>query len=477
MKFNIQKKSFFIVLSILIFGSILRVYNINFNDFWSDEMVSYFISDPSLSLIESFKLIFKSNLMVTFELILKYYHYLFGYDIHISRYLSVFFNISSLILFYNFIKKNKNKESAILGTTLLAINIYHIKYAIELRSYSLTFFLVLIILNLIFAKGKIKNQFNFIEYILIFIASLSMLFSHAYSIILLISINSFILLSFLKKKLFQKELLIIFLIFFLSSILFLFFYIINISHYPSWIQPLKNSFFTNYFFSTYFGSRMLGMIHLLILIFLIIKFFKKSYQKLDLNFFLILFLFFSYFIPIIYSYFFSPALIDRYIFFVIIPILYLISTLTISIEKIKLKFFFLILLLVANFLNHFTENTFKQFYTEIYPSKPEIKKTLLNIKNSEYNKYSIIKVENNPYNINFVYENYFRNYTKKINDNLYYIDYLDDLNLPDTFWLIYITDITNKKFQKPIRLKNYQVSDIKIFNHIESYLLKKNGFK
>jgi len=304
-----------------------------------------------------------------------------------------------------------------------------------------------------------------------------MLFSHAYSIILLISINSFILLSFLKKKLFQKELLIIFLIFFLSSILFLFFYIINISHYPSWIQPLKNSFFTNYFFSTYFGSRMLGIIHLLILIFLIIKFFKKSYQKLDLKFFLILFLFFSYFIPIIYSYFFSPALIDRYIFFVIIPILYLISTLTISIEKIKLKFFFLILLLVANFLNHFTENTFKQFYTEIYPSKPEIKKTLLNIKNSEYNKYSIIKVENNPYNINFVYENYFRNYTKKINDNFYYIDYLDDLNLPDTFWLIYITDITNKKFQKPIRLKNYQVSDIKIFNHIESYLLKKNGFK
>ena len=477
MKINIQKNSYLIMLGIIAFGSIIRIYNINFNDFWSDEIVSYFISDPKLSFENSVKLIFQSNLMLTFELILKYFHNLFGYDFYISRYLPAIFNISSLLLFYIFIKKNNNKESALLGVTLLTINIYHIKYAIELRSYSLTFLLVLVILNLIFTKSKIKNEFNLINYILIFITSVCMLFSHAYSIILLISLNSFILLIFVKKKFIQKELLILFFIFSFSLIFFLFFYLSNISHYPSWIPELKKSFYTNYFFSTFFGSRLIGIIHLLILIYLIIKFFKDTYKSFNLQFFLILFLFFSYFIPISYGYIFSPALIDRYIFFVIIPILYSLSTLTISINIKKLKIFLIIILIIPSFLNHFTENTFKQFYTQIYPSKPEIKKTLLNIKNSENTTYSIIQVENNPYNINFAYENYFKNYSRNINNKFYYIDYTDSSILPNKFWLIYLTDITNKKFQLPNNLKNYQVSDIKIFNHIESYLLKKNETK
>ena len=73
--FKNQKQILFLVL-IIFFGSFLRGYNINLNDFWSDEMVSFYLSNPDNSFKESIKLIFEINLMATFEIILKYFHFI-----------------------------------------------------------------------------------------------------------------------------------------------------------------------------------------------------------------------------------------------------------------------------------------------------------------------------------------------------------------------------------------------------------------
>ena len=94
------------------------------------------------------------------------------------------------------------------------------------------------------------------------------------------------------------------------------------------------------------------------------------------------------------------------------------------------------------------------------------------VKNNNLN-YSFIFVKNNPQNINFVYENYLKKYTEKISKNFNYFDYTDSSKLPDNLWLIYFTDITDKKFSKPIEFNNYKVKSNKIFNHLELYQLKK----
>ena len=113
-----------------------------------------------------------------------------------------------------------------------------------------------------------------------------------------------------------------------------------------------------------------------------------------------------------YSLIFKPVLIDRYIFFVLIPILYLISSLTLDFKNLYKKYIFIFLLLVPTFFNHFTENTFKQFYTSINPSKPEVRKSLEHIiKNNDFN-YSFVSVKDNPININFVYKNYLKIFRK-----------------------------------------------------------------
>tara|TARA_B100000900_G_scaffold413924_1_gene439096 strand:- start:355 stop:1782 length:1428 start_codon:yes stop_codon:yes gene_type:complete len=473
MKINSYKYEILFVTLVILFGLILRGYNINFNDFWSDEMASFYLSNPNLNFLETIKLIFESNMMVSYEITLKFFHKIFGYNFEYSRYLTLFFSIVSIFYFYKLIRNNKNYYSAILGIVLLSINIYHIRYSIELRSYTLTFLLVIILLNLVFFQGKIREFKNYSNHLLIFIVSFLMLFSHAFSIIVIISINFYILLLWIIQKNVKKGNIFLFLSTSISSLLFILIYLNNISHTPPWLPEFKSSFFTNYYFSSFFGSRILGLIHLLVLLYLIISQFNHVLKKINIELFFIILFFSTYIIPITYSFIFEPVLIDRYIFFVLIPILYLLSSLSLDLKNIKKKYLFIFLLVAPSFFNHFTENTFKQFYTDIYPSKPEVGKSLeYMVKNNNLN-YSFVSVKNNPQNINFVYENYLKKYTEKISKNFNYFDYTDSSKLPDNLWLIYFTDITDKKFSKPIEFNNYKVKSNKIFNHLELYQLKK----
>ena len=473
---NLKKIKITFIILLIFFGSFIRFYNLNFDDLWSDEMVSYWLSNPFYSFSETISLIFESNLMVSFEIILKVFHKLFGYDVHVSRYLNALISVFSIILFANLLRKNSvNINSILYGTFLLAFNIFHIRYAMELRSYTLTFFLALILINLLFEDQYLKKKISYLDYFLIIMSSLLMLFSHSFSIIIIFSLNFYILCLWFLKKDDNSDLIKIFFLNIFIVIFFLLFYLKGISHTPNWIEQLDISFFTNYFFSNFFGSRLIGGVYLVALLYLLTKSIKQIINKANINLFFLILIFFSYFLPGIYGYIFEPILINRYIIFVLIPILFLISHLTFESNYNLVKKIFLSLIIMLTFFNHFTENTFKQFYTNIYPSKPEIGKTLKFINKSNSLNYSVLLDGNNELNINNIYENYLNNYTKKLKFNLNFINYLDKKTLPNDFWIIHIRDITVAEFKKPNNFLNYKIKEKKYFNRLELYKLEKNG--
>ena len=140
-----------------------------------------------------------------------------------------------------------------------------------------------------------------------------MLFSDLISLILIFSLNIYFLIKFFyKKKILANQLYILFAIN-AASLIFLFYYLQNISHTPYWIENVNLSFFTNFYFSKFFGSRIIGLVYLIILIYLIFNQIKVI-KKLDINFFFLNLIFFSYFLPLSYSFIFNPILVDRYIF-------------------------------------------------------------------------------------------------------------------------------------------------------------------
>ena len=43
---NLKKIKITFIILLIFFGSFIRFYNLNFDDLWSDEMVSYWLSNP-----------------------------------------------------------------------------------------------------------------------------------------------------------------------------------------------------------------------------------------------------------------------------------------------------------------------------------------------------------------------------------------------------------------------------------------------
>ena len=101
MKKILYKKNnlLFFFLIIIFLGFLLRAYNINYDDLWSGEIVSFWLSDPLITFEETLIRIFSSNWMVFYEISLKYFHYLFGYEVNISRYFSLLISLLSLTFF------------------------------------------------------------------------------------------------------------------------------------------------------------------------------------------------------------------------------------------------------------------------------------------------------------------------------------------------------------------------------------------
>ena len=136
----------------------------------------------------------------------------------------------------------------------------------------------------------------------------------------------------IQKKKIGRDNVIIISSYILTTVLFLiFYYYTNLKFIdpdsldgisPHWMKQPKLSFYTNYFFSEFFGSRILGLIHLLILIFCIVRFREELFnQKNDIYTYFVILLIFSYVVPLIIGYLFGPILLGRFLIFLLIPII------------------------------------------------------------------------------------------------------------------------------------------------------------
>ena len=382
-----KKNILFLSIIFVLIGIFLRTYQLNFENYWLDEMISFWVADPSLSFSDTFSRrdqIEQSPIL--FDLILKKYLEFFGYNPEIGRHVPLIFGILSIpllgVLSYQVSKNN----SFLLSILLISINIYLIKYSQETRPYSLVFFLSTV--NLIFYYKIISTIITFSKKIFFFllfvIFSVVTFSSHPFTFILFFSqiLNSLYFFLFFKKKnyLFFLSIPIILLIY-----LFLNFdYIISqLSYNEFFLSHESWKFFYNYYFSRFFGSKIMGLVYLSTLIYLIITFRKKLFLTLN-NYLVLVFVFlFSYIVPLVYSYLKTPILTDRYIIFVLIPILILISSLIFEIENKKIKIFLLVFILVPTIINNYIEIKYRII------TKPEFTKFLNNIEKDEFKNLTI----------------------------------------------------------------------------------------
>ena len=99
---DIFEKKIFKYLNILIIfliSFIIRFYNLNSEDFWTDEMFAYWTTDPNISFEDTIVRTLSLNFISLFDFSLKCFHQIFGYDVYTSRYFVLSISIISLIIF------------------------------------------------------------------------------------------------------------------------------------------------------------------------------------------------------------------------------------------------------------------------------------------------------------------------------------------------------------------------------------------
>ena len=468
-KSNLFNKYIIFFFLIFLFGVLLRVYNLNFEDYWFDEQAGFWVADPSISLSETLersKELDRGTHLV-FNLILKTFFYVLGYDPSIGRILPLIFGVLSIpALSYLSFQINNNK-SFLLTAIISSINFYLISYSQETRLYSLVF--LVSILNIIFffkiydLKDLNKSKFLFsILYILFTVLGTCL---HIFFFIIIFSQIIFLLVNYIFKK---RTILFEIFIIFISICIYLFFMfdslLLQMGIKEFWIQQVSLEFFYNFFFSRFFGSKIMGLIYLIILLYLIYSN-RVSIFKYNSKFLLLIFiLFFSYFIPLVYSIFQKPILIDRYIIFILVPIIILISNLLLNENNTKKRYIILFIILSSTITNNYIEI----FEREI--SKPEFSKSLINISNFE-DKSVIIKAGDE------LTEKLTINYVKNIkiskDNNINFLKSSDDLSNLGKLWFVCYQPINGFDCSA----KNYIFSSWEILSETNHKLLTTYQFE
>tara|TARA_B110000438_G_scaffold13572_1_gene13115 strand:+ start:685 stop:2118 length:1434 start_codon:yes stop_codon:yes gene_type:complete len=467
---NLLNKKNILYLSITLFfvGAFLRFYQINFESYWWDEMLGFWVADPNITTNETIYRQRNHDLTsVIFHFIIKNFYKIFGYNPELGRYIPLFFGILSIPFLGILSKQVKNNNSYLISILLISINIYLISYSQETRHYSLVFLVSIINLiiyyNIVFSINfGIKKIFIFFLFIFFSILSLSI---SPFILIIFFSQIAYLIYEvfFLKKK--------NYLIILSTPIIIIFYVILNYDFLFTdlakqnnhFIANIEWNFIYNLFFPRFFGSSIMGFIYLFLLLFLLIynrqKIFLKSSKYPPLIFILLL----SYIVPFIYGILFAPILFDRYIIFVLIPIILLLSTLIYEVKNNHLKNIIILILLIPSLINIFLEVALRD------ETKPEFSQLLKYFETSEVKNITILTDKEiiSQKTLDIV-ENYInsRNITKKNNFKI-----LNFHNLPENINSIWV--ICYERFTGPVcKIPKNKTTNFQLLDSIKFYLLE-----
>ena len=156
MKFlNIIKQNYWLT-AIIAIASLLRLYHLNFQSMWMDEIYTMNISNPKLSFLE----LHQENLLRDgfpdfYFLLLRFFYFIFGYSEVVARLVSALAGIGGVYVIYLLGKEIFNKNVGLIAAFLLCFNDFHIYYSQEARPYTL--FLLTVVLSFYRLSVFIKN--------------------------------------------------------------------------------------------------------------------------------------------------------------------------------------------------------------------------------------------------------------------------------------------------------------------------------
>jgi len=358
------KKFFFnTAIAIIIIGFLFRIYNLNFEGYWWDEMLGFWTANPNISYSETYsRHIMNDYTSIAYHLLLKFYYLIFGYSPEAGRYFTMLLGVTCIplmgVLMSHLFNNNLSTLSAMF---LTSFNVFLIEYSQENRVYILIFLISIINLiyffRIIFSKGNLN--YNYIFYL--FFSVIGLILTPFFIIIIGAKIFYTILQTFIFKE--KNK---IFILSILSIVIYGSLFFNNLNSIVSSSSMIDKDigysafepnirFLKDLFFPKFFGSKIMGLIFLITFIYAVFSNIKNIFQKNSIYSFLLIVIIFSYITPIIITYFLHSNFSARYIIFILVPIIIIISSFIGDNKTSIKKNYFLILIISSTIVNSIFE--------------------------------------------------------------------------------------------------------------------------
>lgn len=326
-----QLKNNWKIILIIITSIIYRMYNLDFQSAWLDEIHTMNEADPNTSFSNLYQNIKSGEQMPPLYFYLVYIFFkLFGYSVFAARLFSVIIGIISIFSFYKLSKLFYNNNISLILSIFLSINSYHLYFSQEARPYIL--FLLFSIWAIFYLFKLLRNQ-NLIVFILYGISSGLMVSTHFFGLFILVANSIIIFLNFYKNfitfnfKFLKKTVIsyVIIVLLFLPAV-DIFLSVSKIKEF--WIPSPTNESFTLIFKEFFSNSEFLTTLISVLILFGLIKLFSKDnltffqFDKDNHIGYLWIWTFIVVFIPLARSYTSVSIIITRY-FLVLLPIILL----------------------------------------------------------------------------------------------------------------------------------------------------------
>lgn len=364
-----------LLLLIVIVGFFLRIYKLDFQSVWIDEIFSLIHGDPTKSYMEIYRFIrLYDPHPPLYYFSLHFFFELFGESTFAARFLSVLYGVGGMISVFFLTKELFNKKTALIATLLVAVNIFHISYSQDARMYTLLFLTTT--MSFYFLVRFIKLPSLKQALIFGFVAAL-MIYSHFYALFTLFA-QYLILLYFLLSS-FRADGKKFFLYCLASAILTLILYIpaifvlVETMRMSSiWIPMPEPDNFTQ-MFKEFFGKAEIVLYFMILgLLIFFVRLSNNTQSGIYIdplkdrwNFaFLVctVWILITYFIPLILSYINLPMLVSRYFISFLPALIILISAGIASVRNTILAWVTMILIVIFSMTSLFIE---KDYYGKI----------------------------------------------------------------------------------------------------------------
>jgi len=129
-----------ILLALVIIGTIVRLYKLQYQSPWGDELFTMINTTTDKSFIEIFQILKNDVHPPLYYYIIHCFNFIFGDTLFSARVVSVLFGICGFLSIYYLGKELINKKIGLIAVALLILNHFHLYHSQEARMYSMLFF-------------------------------------------------------------------------------------------------------------------------------------------------------------------------------------------------------------------------------------------------------------------------------------------------------------------------------------------------